>query len=44
MVNVTPNTNPWIETMKPYTTMILDSDVLGAKAIALLSATLAPST
>jgi hypothetical protein len=38
MVNVTANTNPWIETMKPYMTRILDSNVLGAKTLALLSA------
>jgi hypothetical protein len=40
MVNVTANTNPWIETMKPYMTMILGS----AETLALLSAAWVPST
>jgi hypothetical protein len=43
-VNVRGNTNPLIETMKPYMTMFLGSDVLNAKTVALLSAAWAPST
>jgi hypothetical protein len=42
MVTVTANTNPWIETMKPFMTRILDSGVLGPKTLALLSAAWAP--
>jgi hypothetical protein len=41
---VVANTNPWIETMKLYTTKILGSFVLGAKTLALLSAVWAPNT
>jgi hypothetical protein len=41
--NVTTNTNPWIETMKPYMTMLLGSDALGAKTLALLSTAWAPN-
>jgi hypothetical protein len=37
------NTNPWIGTMKPYITRLLGSNVLGAKTLALLSATWAPN-
>jgi hypothetical protein len=44
IVSVTANTNPWIETMKPYITKIIDFDVLGAKTPAVLSAAWAPST
>jgi hypothetical protein len=44
IVIVTPDTNPWIETMKPYMTKILSSNVLGAKTLALLSAAWAPNT
>jgi hypothetical protein len=44
MVTVTANTKPWIETIKPYMTKILGSDVLGAKTLALLSAAWAPIT
>jgi hypothetical protein len=44
MVNVTPNTNQWIEKTNPYMTRILGSDLLGAKTLPLLSATWAPCT
>jgi hypothetical protein len=37
MVNVTANTNPWIERIKPYIIKILGSGVLGATTLALLS-------
>jgi hypothetical protein len=36
MANVTTNTNPWIETMKPYMTRILGYAILGAKILAML--------
>jgi hypothetical protein len=44
MVTFTTNTNPWIETMKPYMARIFGSDVLGVKTLALLSAAWAPNT
>jgi hypothetical protein len=44
MANVIANTNPWIETMKPYMPTILGSGVLGTKTLALLSAAWAPNT
>jgi hypothetical protein len=43
-VTVTANTYPWIETMKPYMTIILGSDALGGTTLALLFAAWAPST
>jgi hypothetical protein len=43
-IPVTANNNSWVETMKPYMTKILSSDVLDAKTLALLSATWAPRT
>jgi hypothetical protein len=42
-VKVVANTNPWIETMKPYMTNIMGFDVHGAKTLALIFTTWAPN-
>jgi hypothetical protein len=42
--DVTANFSPWIETMKLYVFMSMDSDILGAQILGLLSAAWAPST
>jgi hypothetical protein len=44
IVNVTTNTNPWIETMKLYSTKMMGFDVLGAETLAVLSVAWAPNT
>jgi hypothetical protein len=42
IVTVIANTNPWIETMKPYMPKNLGSDVLGARNMAMSSTAWAP--